>query len=211
MKRAIAAGVAMMAVMAFAAGTPSSGAVAPSKSERSANTARCEKVAKGHSKVTASDLSICKVSSVKLGGHCPTGSHVVLVRVSNKFYALARGRKPFDIGTQPGMGTFNRACGPGVTPTPLAPAVVPQTTTSTVSPPIPPPTTTTTTRPPTPTTTTTLAPAPTPTTEGCYIDPEGNCYRAGEYCPDSLHGQTVQGESGPITCEENNGWRWESA
>jgi hypothetical protein len=45
----------------------------------------------------------------------------------------------------------------------------------------------------------------------CYIDPEGNCYRAGEFCPKSLHGQTVQGENGPIKCEDNNGWRWEPA
>jgi len=50
-----------------------------------------------------------------------------------------------------------------------------------------------------------------PTTAACYIDPEGNCYKAGEFCPDSLHGQTVQGESGQITCENNNGWRWEPA
>jgi cardiolipin synthase A/B len=55
-------------------------------------------------------------------------------------------------------------------------------------------------------------PASTPgTTAGCYIDPEGNCYRAGEYCPDRLHGQMVQGEDGPITCEDVNGWYWESS
>ena len=46
---------------------------------------------------------------------------------------------------------------------------------------------------------------------GCYIDPEGNCYRAGEFCPNALHGQTIQGESGPLKCEDVNGWRWESA
>lgn len=46
---------------------------------------------------------------------------------------------------------------------------------------------------------------------GCYIDPEGNCYRAGEFCPASLYGQTVQGSSGPIKCENVNGyWRWEN-
>ena len=44
----------------------------------------------------------------------------------------------------------------------------------------------------------------------CYIDPEGNC-SAGEYCPTSLYGKTVQGSSGPIICEDNNGWRWENA
>jgi phosphatidylserine/phosphatidylglycerophosphate/cardiolipin synthase-like enzyme len=57
----------------------------------------------------------------------------------------------------------------------------------------------------------TQAPA-SPITSGCYIDPEGNCYRAGEYCPDRLRGQTVQGQDGPITCENQDGdWYWESS
>ncbi len=83
----------------------------------------------------------------------------------------------------------------------------PPTTTTTAAP-KPPPTTLapTTTRPPPPVPTITTATA----APGCYIDPEGNCYRAGEYCPDSLQGQTVQGASGPLTCEDNDGWRWES-
>src|SRR5665213_1055634 len=62
------------------------------------------------------------------------------------------------------------------------------TTTATTQPPLTttttrPPPTTTTTRPSLPTTTTTAAPSPatTPPTTGCYRDPEGNCYRAGEY------------------------------
>jgi phosphatidylserine/phosphatidylglycerophosphate/cardiolipin synthase-like enzyme len=56
------------------------------------------------------------------------------------------------------------------------------------------------------------APAPTPVTTGaCFLDPEGNCYRAGEYCPDSQRGQTVEGAGGPITCEDKEGWRWEAA
>lgn len=81
-------------------------------------------------------------------------------------------------------------------------------TTTTTAPPRP----TTTTTAPRPVTSTTAAPPATPTaTTVCYTDPEGNCYRAGEFCPDSLHGQTVQGESGPILCTNNNGWRWEPA
>jgi hypothetical protein len=67
-----------------------------------------------------------------------------------------------------------------------------------------------TTAPPATQPPTTAAVAP-PATTGCYIDPEGNCYFAGEYCPDKLHGQTVQGGSGLIICENNNGWRWEPA
>jgi cardiolipin synthase len=56
-----------------------------------------------------------------------------------------------------------------------------------------------------------IAPSPaTSTTVGCYIDPEGHCYKAGEYCPDRLHGQTIQGQDGPLTCEDRTGWYWET-
>jgi cardiolipin synthase len=65
--------------------------------------------------------------------------------------------------------------------------------------------------PPPPVATTAPPPSTSGSTAGCYIDPEGNCYRAGEYCPDRLHGSTVQGEDGPITCEDANGWYWESS
>lgn len=85
-----------------------------------------------------------------------------------------------------------------------------------------PPKTTTTTRAATTTTTTaatttTTLPSTTTTAgalggsgpDGCYLDPEGNCYRAGEYCPDRLHNQTVVGEGGgDLLCTDENGWRW---
>lgn len=84
---------------------------------------------------------------------------------------------------------------------------------------------------PTPTTTRAPTPAPTPTPRpatptplpaatptpvvlggsgpgGCYLNPEGHCYKAGELCPGSLYGATVQGASGPLKCEDNDGWRW---
>lgn len=93
---------------------------------------------------------------------------------------------------------------PTVLPVTGAPTVVPETAAPTVAP-TPQPTARPTARP-------TSAPTPRPTvaTSGCYIDPEGKCYRPGEYCPDSFHGQTVQGQYGPITCEDKNGWRWVS-
>jgi cardiolipin synthase len=53
------------------------------------------------------------------------------------------------------------------------------------------------------------SPSPTPAAWACRLDPEGNCYRAGEYCPESLRGQTVEGSDGQITCEDDNGWFWE--
>jgi hypothetical protein len=97
-----------------------------------------------------------------------------------------------------------------------ATTLTPATSTTTVPP-------TTTTAPPT-TTTTTTAPPPPPTTvppptttpptaapAGCTpISDEGTCYEPGEYCRDDDHGVTgVAGDGATITCEDNNGWRWE--
>lgn len=55
------------------------------------------------------------------------------------------------------------------------------------------------------------APVPTPTTASCYpISDEGTCYEPGEYCRDDDHGVTgVAGDGETITCEYNDGWRWE--
>ena len=59
------------------------------------------------------------------------------------------------------------------------------------------------------------SPAPAPPTTaapaGCYPTTSGgNCYRAGELCPDADHGQSgVAGNGEAITCEDNDGWRWE--
>ncbi|HEX3841991.1 MAG TPA: hypothetical protein VHU85_14460 [Acidimicrobiales bacterium] len=112
--------------------------------------------------------------------------------------------------------TNNATTVPKVTTTvPKVTTTVPKVITTTT---VAPPTTTTTTAPP-PTTTapppTTTAPPPTtaapaaPT--GCFKDPEGNCYKAGEFCPSAQYNQTVQGASGPLQCVNNNGWRWEAA
>ena len=44
----------------------------------------------------------------------------------------------------------------------------------------------------------------TPLTDG------GNCYEPGEFCRNSDHGATgVAGNGTPITCQNNDGWRWE--
>src|ERR1700728_1683131 len=81
---------------------------------------------------------------------------------------------------------------------------------------------------------TTAAPAPTmaaPSTEpaaaptqaaptqasgtpaGCYpTSDEGTCYEPGEYCREDDHGTSgVAGDGKAITCEDNDGWRWEPA
>lgn len=52
---------------------------------------------------------------------------------------------------------------------------------------------------------------PTPTPTGCSPKTSsGNCYEPGEYCSTADHGMTgVAGNGEPITCEDNDGWRWE--
>jgi hypothetical protein len=46
---------------------------------------------------------------------------------------------------------------------------------------------------------------------GCYPKTDsGNCYEPGEYCREEDHGKSgIAGNGEPITCEDNNGWRWE--
>jgi hypothetical protein len=57
--------------------------------------------------------------------------------------------------------------------------------------------------------TTTAPPAPS----GCYpTTSSGNCYRAGEFCPQADAGMSGIAENGEaIICEDNNGLRWEPA
>lgn len=91
------------------------------------------------------------------------------------------------------------------TEAPLVNTPVPVAPTSTPAPAISTPNVVATAPPPSP------PPAAPAGNSGCYIDPEGNCYRAGEFCPNAMHGQTIQGAGGPLTCRDVNGWRWESA
>jgi hypothetical protein len=64
-------------------------------------------------------------------------------------------------------------------------------------------------------TTPAAAPAPPASTApaGCYpLSNEGTCYEPGEYCRDADHGMSgVAGDGEAITCEDNDGWRWEPA
>jgi hypothetical protein len=81
----------------------------------------------------------------------------------------------------------------------VAPATAAPTTSKAVAPPPPPPTT---------------APAAAPSTpSGCYpLTDGGNCYEPGEYCRDDDHGVSgVAGDGEAVTCEDNDGWRWEPA
>ena len=56
-------------------------------------------------------------------------------------------------------------------------------------------------------------PPPPPAKPGCYpLSNEGTCYEPGEYCRKADHGTSgVAGDGEAITCEDNDGWRWEPA
>ena len=76
------------------------------------------------------------------------------------------------------------------------------------------PTVTVTAPAPAPGPTLTVTPSPpVTTTAGCYpLSDEGTCYEPGQYCRDTDHGMSgVAGDGEQITCEDNNGWRWEPA
>jgi cytoskeletal protein RodZ len=58
----------------------------------------------------------------------------------------------------------------------------------------------------------TVAPTQAPPAQpSCYpLTSSGNCYEAGEYCPKADHGSSgIAGNGESITCEDNDGWRWE--
>lgn len=53
--------------------------------------------------------------------------------------------------------------------------------------------------------------SPPPAATSCYpISDEGTCYEPGEFCRDDDHGVSgLAGDGETITCEDNDGWRWE--
>ena len=100
--------------------------------------------------------------------------------------------------------------------TPTAPATASSAASATPTPTATPtPSPTPTTAPPT-TVPPTTAPPPPPTAAPaahCYpLSNEGTCYEPGEYCRDADHGASgIAGDGEAITCEDNDGWRWEPA
>jgi hypothetical protein len=54
-------------------------------------------------------------------------------------------------------------------------------------------------------------PPPPPPKASCHpLTNGGNCYEPGEFCRDSDHNVTgLAGDGEVITCEDNDGWRWE--
>jgi hypothetical protein len=58
------------------------------------------------------------------------------------------------------------------------------------------------------------SPSPPPATgASCYpLSDEGTCYEPGEFCRDDDQGMSgIAGDGEAITCEDNDGWRWEPA
>ena len=111
-------------------------------------------------------------------------------------------------------GQAGPACKAAAPPTPAKTTQAPSPAQTTTPPPPPPQTT--------PAQTTPTQPAPPPATPappastapaGCHpLSDEGTCYQPGEYCRDADHGASgVAGDGQAITCEDNDGWRWEPA
>jgi hypothetical protein len=185
---------------------------AAAQSTKSVQTARCTKAATGRSNLTKANVSDCR-SLVVVQLRCDSGPSIGIIRVKGVVYALRQGSRPIRMGNNYRVLQLAKLCISPPPPTTTTTTRVPTTTTV-------PPTTTTVTVPPT-----TTAPAPPPTTAPPPTSPpptaapasacspttsSGNCYSAGEFCSDADHGLSgVAGDGQAITCEDNNGWRWE--
>ena len=201
MRRLSCGGAVLLVLAGLTLGPPSAASASSSGAQKHTDTVRCTGAATGHKNISKAGVTACRSSSLKVTHPCPTGSNTIFVIVHNRTYALRVGHKPERLAKQYGMGTITQACG-----TPVAAPATPTTTATAAA-----PNTTTTVRPSPPTT---ALPPPPPTTAApasCHpLTDGGNCYEPGEYCRDSDHGATgVTGDGETITCEDNDGWRWE--
>ncbi len=193
----------LLVLSGLALSTPSAASTPSTGTQKHVQTVRCTSAATGHKKVTKGVVTTCSSSSLKVTHPCPTGPSTIFVEIHQRTYVLRIGHSPERLAKQYGMGTITQACGTPVaapaTPTTTATTAAPAAATTTTAP-LPPPTTA-----PPPPTPTTAAPA------SCYpLTDGGNCYQPGEYCRDSDHGVTgTAGDGETITCENNDGWRWE--
>jgi hypothetical protein len=204
MRRVIFGGMVLLVLSGLTFSTPSGASTSSKGTQKHVLTVRCTSAATGHKKITKGELTTCNSSSLKVTHPCQKGSTTIFVLLHDRTYALRVGRSPERLAKQYGMGTITQVCG-----IPFAVPVPPATTTTTALAP-PAPTTTTTAPPPPPTT----APPPPPTTTApasCYpLTDGGNCYEPGEFCRESDHGATGKaGDGETITCQDNDGWRWE--
>jgi hypothetical protein len=134
------------------------------------------------------------------------GALVVIITLANH-----SGTSP-TAATAPAKSATPKAQAPKATPkpakpaTPAAPAGPARTTPAAAAP----------ARPSSPAPAQSTQPAAPPAAAapaGCYpLSNEGTCYEPGEYCRNTDHGVSgMAGDGEAITCEDNNGWRWEPA
>jgi len=192
-RRWVWVGIGAATVMASTS-VPAGALTAKQTKQYRVNTTACARAVKSGKVVTAKTYRICTHATVYSPAPCPSGQKGQLVSVGTRTFAMHIGRKPDQLPKGYTVTRVDRGC---TTVASTAPATTsPPTTVA--------PTTTTTRPPPPPPSTTAAAPTCSPLTNG------GNCYEPGEYCRTSDHGASgVAGNGEPITCEDNNGWRWE--
>lgn len=204
-ERLLLGGVLALALFAGADLLPT--ATASAHTTKAIQVARCSKATRGRAHLTKANMADCR-SAVLVQLRCDSGPSIGIVKVKGISYALRQGSRPLRMGNNYPIVQLAKLC---ISPPPPPPTttVPPTTTTVTV-----PPTTTTTTPPTVPPPTPPTSPPPTAApAAGCSpTTSSGNCYSAGEYCPNADHGASgTTGNGEAIVCEDNNGWRWEPA
>ena len=136
---------------------------------------------------TTTALNPTTVAGTASPSHTPSPSHSAATTPAAPAPVVTKPRAP--VTSAPPKTTA-----PVVVHTSAAPAYTPPTTQAPPPPPPPPPPAQTTAQ-----------------TQGCSpLTNSGNCYSPGEYCRDDDHGVSGTDANGdPITCEDNDGWRWE--
>ena len=177
----------------------------------------CATAALGNSAVTKNEIKLCHTWLRSAKPKCRSRNSAIVYVSTTEQYVLRVGHKPTLITGNGKLSRLAKFCSiPGsvfliakTPPTTVAPTTTTTaTTTTTTAPPPPPPTTTTS--PPPPTTVPPPTTSPPPAASCSPLTNGGNCYEPGEYCRASDHGASgTAGDGEPITCEDNNGWRWE--
>ncbi len=97
MKRAMLGCSVLLGLSVLALGAPASGATASTKAQLHVQVARCERVVKGHAKVTKANLSDCKAAHLQVKVRCKSSSGTTVVKVNKVNYALRVGHKPVKV------------------------------------------------------------------------------------------------------------------
>ena len=163
-----------------------------------------------HAEVTATSTVALLEKKSAAGSASSNGSRTLRFQVGG---AMPGTRVVVHVGVSyhGSTGSCQASFWPRAATAPAPPATQPAAErSSTPAPPATQPTAPPTTQPAAPPTS---ASAPPATAASCYpLSNEGTCYEPGEFCRDTDHGTSgVAGDGEKITCEDNNGWRWEPA